>query len=122
MRATLTADDVAAVKVRQRATWASGDYAVIGATLQVVGENLCEALDVQAGWNVLDVAAGHGNASLAAARRGCDVTATDYVESLPDGAARRASADGLPSPRRSLTRRRSHSTTTASTPSSPRSA
>jgi len=96
MRATLTAGDLAAVKIRQQATWASGDYAVIGSTLQLVGENLCEALDVHAGWKVLDVAAGNGNASLAAARRGCDVTASDYVDALLDGAARRAAADGLP--------------------------
>lgn len=96
MSATLTAENLAAVKTRQQATWASGDYSVIGTTLQVVGENLCEAVDVQAGWKVLDVAAGNGNASLAAGRRGCEVTATDYVESLLDGAARRAFADGLP--------------------------
>jgi ubiquinone/menaquinone biosynthesis C-methylase UbiE len=96
MSAALTAADLAAVKTRQQATWSSGDYTVIGTTLQIVGENLCEALDVHAGWKVLDVAAGNGNASLAAARRGCDVTATDYVESLLDSAARRASSDGLP--------------------------
>lgn len=96
MSATLTAGDLAVVRTRQQATWASGDYAVIGTTLQVVGENLCEAVDLQAGWHVLDVAAGNGNASLAAGRRGCEVTATDYVESLLDGATRRAAADGLP--------------------------
>ena len=96
MTITLTGNDVATVKTRQQATWASGDYAVIGTTLQIVGETLCEAVDVHAGWKVLDVAAGNGNASLAAARRGCDVTATDYVEALLDGAARRAAGDGLP--------------------------
>jgi ubiquinone/menaquinone biosynthesis C-methylase UbiE len=95
MSATLTTDDLAAVKDRQQATWASGDYAVIGTTLQVVGEHLCEALDPQAGWKVLDVAAGNGNASLAAARRGCEVTASDYVPSLLERAAERAAADGL---------------------------
>lgn len=96
MTDTLTSDDITAIKSRQQATWASGDYAAIGTTLQLVGESLCEAIDVQAGWSVLDVAAGNGNAALAAARRGCDVTATDYVESLLDRAKLRAEADGLP--------------------------
>ena len=95
MTTTLNREDLTAIKARQQATWASGDYAVIGTTLQVVGESLCEALDVSAGWQVLDVAAGNGNASLAAARRGCEVTATDYVEELLVGARRRADADGL---------------------------
>src|SRR3954465_2984039 len=96
MSATLTADDLTTIKTRQQATWAAGDYAVIGTTLQIVGENLCEALAVQGGWKGPHVAAGNGNASLAAARRGCRVTATDYVATLLDGAARRAAADGLP--------------------------
>lgn len=84
------------VKQRQQATWASGDYSVIGTSLQIVGESLCEAVDVRAGWRVLDVAAGNGNAALAAARRGCDVTAADYVEELLDAANRRAEAEALP--------------------------
>jgi ubiquinone/menaquinone biosynthesis C-methylase UbiE len=95
MSTTLTNDDIATIKGRQQATWASGDYAVIGTTLQLVGESLCEAIDVEAGWRVLDVAAGNGNASLAAARRGAEVVATDYVESLLDRAVLRAEADGL---------------------------
>jgi SAM-dependent methyltransferase len=95
MTTTLSRDDLETIKGRQRATWSSGDYAVIGTSLQIVGESLCEALDVGAGWRVLDVAAGNGNATLAAARRGCAVTATDYVEALLDGARRRADADGL---------------------------
>ncbi|MEY2567653.1 MAG: hypothetical protein QOE35_2182 [Actinomycetota bacterium] len=95
MTDTLTQDALDAVKRRQQATWASGDYAVIGTTLQIVGESLCEAVDVAAGWRVLDVAAGNGNASLAAARRGCDVIATDYVDDLLEGARRRAEAEGL---------------------------
>lgn len=95
MKTTLTLDALAAVKDKQRATWASGDYAVIGTSLQIIGERLCEAVDVSAGQTVLDVAAGNGNASLAAARRGCEVTATDYVESLLERARRRADADGL---------------------------
>jgi 2-polyprenyl-3-methyl-5-hydroxy-6-metoxy-1,4-benzoquinol methylase len=67
--------DLAAVKSRQQATWGSGNYAVIGIKLQLTGELLCEAVDVSAGDRVLDVAAGNGNVSLAAARRGCDVVA-----------------------------------------------
>lgn len=96
MSSTLNPEDIEIIKGRQQATWSSGDYAVIGTTLQIVGESLCEAVDVTAGSQVLDVAAGNGNASLAAARRGCAVTATDYVESLLAGAQRRADAEGLP--------------------------
>ncbi|MBA2607664.1 MAG: class I SAM-dependent methyltransferase [Actinobacteria bacterium] len=92
---TLSLDDLNAIKHKQQATWASGDYAVIGTSLQIVGESLCETVDVSAGSQVLDVAAGNGNASLAAARRGCDVTATDYVEALLDRAQLRAAADGV---------------------------
>jgi SAM-dependent methyltransferase len=84
-----------AVKTRQRDTWASGDYAVIGTTLQMVGETLCETLDVAAGERVLDVAAGNGNASLAAARRGGSVVASDYVGALLEGTAARARCEGL---------------------------
>jgi len=87
--------DLEAVKSRQQLTWSSGDYAVLGSTLQIVGESLCEAVDVSAGSLVLDVAAGNGNAALAAARRGGEVTASDYVEALLDQAGRRAAADGL---------------------------
>jgi ubiquinone/menaquinone biosynthesis C-methylase UbiE len=87
--------DLAAVKVRQRAAWSTGNYAVVGTTLQIVGENLCEALDLRAGTRVLDVAAGNGNATLAAARRWCDVTSTDYVTSLLESGRARAQAEGL---------------------------
>src|SRR5512140_2312627 len=87
--------DPEALKARQHGAWSSGDYAVVGTTLQIVGEELCEALDVRSGQKVLDVAAGNGNASLAAARRWCDVVATDYVSALLDGARARAEADGL---------------------------
>lgn len=88
--------DLAAIKQRQQATWAAGDYATIGITLQIVGESLCEAVDLRAGSKVLDVAAGNGNCSLAAARRWCDVTSTDYVESLLEAGRRRAAAERLP--------------------------
>jgi ubiquinone/menaquinone biosynthesis C-methylase UbiE len=87
--------DLAVIKGRQQGSWASGDYAVIGTTLQIVGERLCEALDLRAGQTVLDVAAGNGNASLAAARRWCRVTSTDYVPSLLEKGRQRAEAEGL---------------------------
>jgi SAM-dependent methyltransferase len=84
------------LKVRQQATWAAGDFAMVGTTLQIVGEELCEALDIRAGQRVLDVAAGNGNAALAAARRWCNVIATDYVPALLTRASERAMADRLP--------------------------
>ena len=87
--------DLVAMKSRQQAAWTSGDYGVVGTTLQIVGEDLCEALDIRAGQKVLDVAAGNGNVSLAAARRWCDVTATDYVPALLDRARERAGAERL---------------------------
>lgn len=87
--------DYTAIKQRQQATWASGDYATIGTTLQIVGEMLAEAADVRAGEAVLDVAAGNGNASLAAARRHAQVTSTDYVGALLDRGHDRARAEGL---------------------------
>ncbi len=86
--------DYTAIKARQQATWASGDYAVIGTTLQIVGETLGESLDLRAGERVLDVAAGNGNATLAAARRHTDVTSTDYVPQLLERARQRAEAEG----------------------------
>jgi ubiquinone/menaquinone biosynthesis C-methylase UbiE len=93
-RPATAAPDLAAAKSRQRAAWTSGDYAVVGATLQIVGEQLCEALDLRSGQRVLDVAAGNGNATLAAARRWCDVTSTDYVPSLLERGRARAAAEG----------------------------
>jgi len=87
--------DLAVLKTKQQAAWAAGDYAVIGTTLQIVGESLCEALDLRAGQRVLDVAAGNGNATLAAARRWCDVVSTDYVPALLERARARAGAEGL---------------------------
>jgi len=87
--------DFALVKAKQQAAWAAGDYAGIGTTLQIVGESLCEALDLRAGQRVLDVAAGNGNATLAAARRWCDVVSTDYVPALLERARARAGAEGL---------------------------
>ena len=88
--------DLAAVKSKQQVAWSTGDYAVVGTTLQIVGESLCEALDLRAGERVLDVAAGNGNATLAAARRWCDIVSTDYVPALLERGRARASAEGLP--------------------------
>src|SRR3954465_7345691 len=88
------APDLAALKTRQQAAWSSGNYAIVGATLQIVGEELCEAMDLKAGSTVLDVAAGNGMASLAAARRWCEVTSTDYVSALLERGRARAKDEG----------------------------
>lgn len=95
MTTAVATPDYTAIKQRQQATWAAGDYAVIGTMLQIVGERLCEAVDLRAGERVLDVAAGNGNATLAAARRFADVTSTDYVGALLDRAKQRAAAERL---------------------------
>jgi ubiquinone/menaquinone biosynthesis C-methylase UbiE len=87
--------DLKAIKAKQQVAWSSGDYAVVGTTLQIVGEQLAEAMDLRAGQKVLDIAAGNGNFTLAAARRWCDVTSTDYVESLLQRGRQRAEAEGL---------------------------
>jgi ubiquinone/menaquinone biosynthesis C-methylase UbiE len=88
--------DFAAVKSRQHAAWSSGDYAIVGTTIQIVGENLCEAVDLRSNQKVLDVAAGNGNATLAAARRFANVTSTDYVGALLERGRQRAEAERLP--------------------------
>ncbi len=87
--------DLGAIKARQQATWASGDFGQVGVRLQIVGESLCEAVDLLSGERVLDVAAGNGNASLAAARRFAEVTSTDYVPALLEQGRLRAAADRL---------------------------
>jgi ubiquinone/menaquinone biosynthesis C-methylase UbiE len=88
--------DLSTIKGRQQLAWSSGDYAIVGTTLQIVGETLCEAVDLRSTQRVLDVAAGNGNATLAAARRFADVVSTDYVGALLEGGRRRAEADRLP--------------------------
>jgi len=88
--------DLKAVKAKHQTAWSSGDYAIIGTTLQIVGERLAEAMDLRPGQRVLDVAAGNGNATLAAARRWCEVTSTDYVDALLARGRARAEAEGLP--------------------------
>ena len=92
---TSATPELDAIKAKQNATWSSGDFGIIGTTLQIVGESLCEAVDLRAGSTVLDVAAGNGNCSLAAARRWCDVTSTDYVPALLEDGRRRAAAERL---------------------------
>jgi ubiquinone/menaquinone biosynthesis C-methylase UbiE len=87
--------DLTAIKARQQGAWSSGDYAIVGTTLQIVGETLCEAVDLRSGQTVLDVAAGNGNATLAAARRWCSVISTDYVPALLERGRNRADAEGL---------------------------
>ena len=94
MSSTTTTVDFDAIKTKQQINWSAGDYARIGTTLQIIGETLCEAVDMSAGWRVLDVAAGNGNAALAAARRGADGTAVDYVPDLLGQLRARAAAEG----------------------------
>jgi len=93
--ATPATIDLATIKSRQRVAWSSGDYAIVGTTLQIVGERLCEAVDLRSNQRVLDVAAGNGNATLAAARRFADVVSTDYVSTLLDRGRERAKAERL---------------------------
>jgi ubiquinone/menaquinone biosynthesis C-methylase UbiE len=93
---TPTTVDLATIKSRQQVAWSSGDYAIVGTTLQIIGEMLCEAVDLRSNQRVLDVAAGNGNATLAAARRFADVVSTDYVGALLDRGRQRAKADRLP--------------------------
>ena len=88
--------DFTAIKARQQATWSAGDYSQVGVTLQIVGESLCETIDLRAAERVLDVAAGNGNATLAAARRFADVVSTDYVSELLEKGRQRAEAEHLP--------------------------
>lgn len=92
---SFTGPDLQAVKQRQQSVWSTGDYPAVGTTLQIVGETLAENLDLAPGERVLDVAAGNGNATLAAARRFCDVVSTDYVEAWLRKGMERAQAEGL---------------------------
>ena len=93
--ASIAAPDLTAIKARQQATWASGDYSAVGARIPIISEQLCDSADLRAGWRVLDVAGGSGNTALAAARCGCEVVSVDYVPSLLERARERAAAEGL---------------------------
>src|ERR1043165_2867043 len=95
MSATAATADLEAIKQKQQATWATGDFSVVAARIVLAAENLCEAADLQAGWKVLDVATGSGNAAIAAARRGCNAVGADYVPALLAGGKRRAAAEPL---------------------------
>ena len=90
-----TQPDLDAVKQRQQQAWASGDFAVVAARIVLVAEQLCDTADLHAGWRVLDVATGSGNAAIAAARHGCDAVGVDYVPALLERGRRRAAAEGL---------------------------
>src|SRR5882724_3269390 len=92
---TPTTPDLDAIKQRQQATWATGDFSVVAARIALAAENLCEAADLQAGWKTLDVATGSGNAAIAAARRGCIAVGADYVPALLERGRRRAEAEHL---------------------------
>jgi ubiquinone/menaquinone biosynthesis C-methylase UbiE len=95
MTTTDTKPDFSAVKARQQQTWASGDFAVVAARMSLVSELLCDTADLHAGWRVLDVATGSGNAAIAAARLGCDAVGVDYVPTLLERGSERAAAEGL---------------------------
>ena len=95
MTQTVEAPDFAAIKQRQQQAWASGDFAVVATRMALVAEHLCDTADLHAGWRVLDVATGSGNAAIAAARLGCTAVGIDYVPALLDRARERAAAEGL---------------------------
>ena len=87
--------DFEAIKQRQQQAWASGDFAVVAARIVLVAEQLCDTADLHAGWRVLDVATGSGNAAIAAARLGCSAVGVDYVPALLEVGRMRAAAEGL---------------------------
>jgi len=95
MTVTPTRPDLSVIKARQQKTWASGDFAVIASRIVLVSELLADTADLRAGWRVLDVACGNGNATLAAARSGAHVVGVDYVPALLEGGRARAVAEGL---------------------------
>src|SRR3954469_3201975 len=89
-----TKPDFAAIKQRQQQTWASGDFSVVAARIVLVAEQLCDSADLHAGWRVLDVATGSGNAAIAAASLGCTAVGVDYVPALLERGRKRADAEG----------------------------
>jgi SAM-dependent methyltransferase len=87
--------DFEAIKQRQQQTWASGDFSLVAARIMPIAEQLCDTADLHAGWRVLDVATGSGNAAIAAARLGCTVVGVDYVPELLERGRVRAAAEGF---------------------------
>src|SRR3954465_2799854 len=87
--------DFASIKQRQQQAWASGDFAVVAARIVLVAEHLCDTADLHAGWRVLHVPRGSGNAAMAAARNGCIAVGVDYVPALLETGRRRAAAERL---------------------------
>jgi SAM-dependent methyltransferase len=96
MTDTIASPDLAAVKARQQQAWSSGDFAVVASRIVLVAEHLCDTADLHAGWHVLDVATGSGNAAIAAARNGCTAVGVDYVPALLESGRTRVAAEGLP--------------------------
>jgi len=92
----IVSPDFDAVKKRQQIAWSSGDFAVVASRIVLVAEQLCDTADLHAGWRVLDVATGSGNAAIAAARHGATAVGVDYVPALLERGRRRAAAEGLP--------------------------
>ena len=95
MTVTTARADLSVIKARQQKTWASGDFAVVASRIVLASELLADAADLRAGWKVLDVACGNGNATLAAARSGTRALGIDYVSELLEGGRGRAMAEGL---------------------------
>jgi ubiquinone/menaquinone biosynthesis C-methylase UbiE len=91
----VTRPDLAAVKQKQQAAWSSGDFSVVAARIVLAAEQLVDTADLRAGWRVLDVATGSGNAAIAAARLGCEAVGVDYVPTLLERGRARAAAEGL---------------------------
>jgi SAM-dependent methyltransferase len=91
----LSMPELRAIKARQQSAWASGDFSMVASRIVLVAEALCDHADLRAGWHVLDVATGSGNAAIAAARLGCVAAGVDYVPALLEKGRLRAHAEGL---------------------------
>ena len=89
------APDMSAIKERMHKIWTSGDFARIGNRIVIVGESLCEAVDLRSGEEVLDVATGSGNTAISAARRFCAVRGMDLDPESIEHARGRAGVEGM---------------------------